>query len=220
MPLDLVHCGARRPPAPKKRGVWNQGGSHNFLPLLDTQAMLRFPPWKFLVQLARIRLTVIFPCHAHIVAGRYKNHSVIMLFMLLTTDVRWINLKKIRWNKANGHRDLVEIMPWGDCGGKKRRTGVISQREKICNVFDAKFRCNAPGFISQGARAVVLCLYIMHAPIPIISQCAVVLIFCSPCFWFALLLGFLVSEAFGSWFSCLLGLLISGCPAELFSEFF
>ena len=61
---------------------------------------------------------------------------------------------------------------------------------------------NAPGVISQRARAVTSCLNLVRAAAAFILQRAMVLTFCSPGFWVSWFLGLLVS-----WF---LGFLVSG----------
>ena len=71
---------------------------------------------------------------------------------------------------------------------------------------------NAPGVISQRARAVTSCLHFVRAAAAFILQRAMVLTFCSPGFWVSWFLGRfwnLVSESLGFSVSWFLGLLVS-----------
>ena len=98
------------------------------------------------------------------------------------------------------------------------------------SFYNAVFRSffNAPGVISQRARAVTSRLYFVRAAAPFILQRAMVLTFCSPGFWVSWFLGLLVlvsgflgfsvsgslgllvSAFFGFWVSWFLGFLVSG----------
>ena len=69
---------------------------------------------------------------------------------------------------------------------------------------------NAPGVISQRARAVTSCLNLVRAAAAFILQRAMVLTFCSPGFWVSWFLGLLVSGFLGFWASWFLGFLVSG----------
>ena len=78
------------------------------------------------------------------------------------------------------------------------------------SFYNAVFRSffNAPGVISQRARAVTSCLNLVRAAAAFILQRAMVLTFCSlSVSWF---LGFLVSRFLGFCVSWFLGFLVSG----------
>ena len=69
---------------------------------------------------------------------------------------------------------------------------------------------NAPGVISQRARAFTLCLNFVCAAAAFILQRAIVLTFCSPGSWVSWFLGLLVSGFLGFLVSRSLGFSVSG----------